>query len=306
VSSKKRKASMQSSQKSRCNMAKNQRSERVVMEMKKKIFTMLCCLGAAFMLCLVAKIDDGSFLGGISSANPLYGYVEAEKSFKSAMDTQDKAMKDTAKQVEKVVNGKIEEMKPQPPTAQELLAQAAAVEARQKAKEKRIFLEKAMEENEDTHLNELIYDKALAHSIDPYEGLYQVKKESTFRKIAYNSGCYGLTQISEFAVDDYQKHHPGFELDNMETLKQDEALNLEIGFFYLRLQRDMWQDNPHHGLMSYNGGAGYAQKMINSGYESSYYSRYVIGNAQKLKDKALSEEVQIKIDREFSDTAQKG
>jgi soluble lytic murein transglycosylase-like protein len=110
------------------------------------------------------------------------------------------------------------------------------------------------------NLAEQIYDTAVAHRLDPKLGYGLVKTESAFdRNALSNVGARGLTQLMP---DTARWLRPG---TSNADLHNDIALNLDLGFGYLRSLIDKYQGNTRLALLAYNRGPGTVDRVLSQG-----------------------------------------
>ena len=133
----------------------------------------------------------------------------------------------------------------------------------------------------DSSVLEAIYDASVeVGGFTPYEILVQAYKESTIDPSCVTGECYGLLQVSKYAVREYNNDHPGssYTLGDMTEL----YANTKVGVYYLYTKLLARDGDKHHALMLYNGGPTYYYGLVNSGIHSTEYSRAIINTAEEI------------------------
>lgn len=103
-----------------------------------------------------------------------------------------------------------------------------------------------------------------------------IETESSYRPNAKNGSCRGLMQIHTVNLDWLEKDF-GRELDLYDITDNVYAGSYILAGYYHKY-------DIHSALMAYNGGQGYMRKMVRKGYESSTYSRKVVGIMEEMQN----------------------
>ena len=138
---------------------------------------------------------------------------------------------------------------------------------------------KAVDDTTDDTMSEII--TAAEGAVERYDIpveliLAVIETESTYSPDAKNGSCRGLMQIHTVNLDWLEREF-GRELD-----LYDIEDNVYAGAYILAGYYHKY--DLHRALMAYNGGQGYMRKMVRKGYESSKYSRKVVGIMEEMQD----------------------
>lgn len=120
-----------------------------------------------------------------------------------------------------------------------------------------------------------IYDTALAEGLRPEVAFRLVRIESSFRKRAVSAkGAVGYTQIKPSTA---RWMEPGLtEADLFDT-----GTNLRLGFRYLRMLLDRYEDDLRLALLAYNQGPGRVGKLLAMGRDpANGYARSVMSGGE--------------------------
>jgi soluble lytic murein transglycosylase-like protein len=106
-----------------------------------------------------------------------------------------------------------------------------------------------------------IYDIALAEGIPPEIGFALVRVESEFDERAISGeGARGLVQVMPATARDLKPELRDEELFHRDT-------NLRLGFRYLRLLLDRYDDDLRLALLAYNRGPGTVNRHLAQGID---------------------------------------
>lgn len=124
-----------------------------------------------------------------------------------------------------------------------------------------------------------IWDTSYPKNIDPYLIFSMINAESTFNPKDYNSCCYGLMQVSKYAVANYNKTH-WTNITLTDTF--DPYLNIEVGVEDFNDNLDSQDRSEKLALLVYNGGHSYMKRMTRAWIYDTSYTRKVLNLRDKL------------------------
>lgn len=153
----------------------------------------------------------------------------------------------------------------------------AKEEAKKKKEEQEKRSKKIFEsESLSAELQWYAYDVCKKNGV-PFEIFMSLmRKESGYKANAIGSGRdYGLCQIRD---NNHARLTKALGITNFLNPYE----NIKGGVYILKEALAYYPNNIHCGLMSYNGGPGYAKKLISRGIYSSKYSREIVAYATKL------------------------